>query len=383
MAAGYDFDNVIDRRGTRSKKWRKRESRDVIPMGVADMDFPSPPAVLKALHTRIEHGIFGYTHVTEDLTQTIQHMLETNYEWKVDADWLVWLPGLVAGLNIICRATGAPGDQVITSTPVYPPFLTAPLNMKRDLVTVPLLHEGERWTFDFDRLEQAVTPQSRLFLLCNPHNPVSRVFTQEELETLAEFCLRHDLWICADEIHCELVLDEDKAHLPLATLRPEFSERTVTLMSPSKTFNLAGIGCAFAIIPNPELREAFLQAMAGIVPDVNTLGYTACQAAYRESRSWHQSLLEYLRINRDIVQESIAETDGLSVSPIEATYLAWIDVRSLDLEHPGKFFEEAGVDLWDGADFDGPGFVRLNFGCPRSLLLEGLQRIRVAAQAHQ
>jgi cystathionine beta-lyase len=176
-------------------------------------------------------------------------------------------------------------------------------------------------------------------------------------------------------------LDEDKRHIPLATIRPEFAEQTITLMSPSKTFNLAGIGCAFAVIPNQDLRRVFVKALKGIVPHVNALGYTACLAAYQAGEPWRQALLDYLRRNRDSVMQEIDQIDGLAVSHIEATYLAWIDTRATGIENPGQFFEEAGVDLWDGVDFGGPGFVRLNFGCPHSLLQEGLARIRQAMDA--
>jgi cystathionine beta-lyase len=380
MPEDYDFDRIIDRRGTGSWKWSKADAEDVIPLGVADMDFASPPAVLDALRARVDHGVFGYSYPTRELTATIQARLEKKYAWEIEEEWIVWLPGLVPGLNAACRAAGDVGDQVLSAVPVYPPFLSAPKNMRRELRTAPLQLDGERWTFDFEALEAAVTPKTRLFMLCNPHNPVGRAFSRQELEALAEFCLRHDLVICADEIHCELILEPGVEHLPIATLSPEVAAHTLTFMSPSKTFNLAGIGVAFAIVSDDHLRRTFKKAIAGIVPHVNALGYTACLAAYRDGAEWHQALLDYLRGNRGFVFEAINATPDLSTTPVEATYLAWIDTRAAEIENPGEFFLQAGVDMWDGVDFGGPGFIRINFGLPRSRLREGLRRIQTAMQ---
>jgi cystathionine beta-lyase len=298
----------------------------------------------------------------------------------VKTEWLVWLPGLVTGLNAACRAVGEDNDEVMTAVPVYPPFLTAPGQSRRRLVKVPLLEQDARWSFDFDRLEDAITPKTKLFILCNPHNPVGRIFARYELETLAAICQKYDIVICSDEIHCGLLLDHDKPHIPIATLAPELAKRTITLMSPSKTFNLPGLGCAFAVISDEKLRRRFVKSMAGIVPMVNVLGYTAAEAAYRDCSDWHAALLDYLRQNRDTVQRATSRIPMLSMAQIEATYLAWIDMRSSGIQDPSKFFEEAGVGLQDGVEFDGPGFVRLNFGCPRTLLEKALNRISSAME---
>jgi cystathionine beta-lyase len=300
----------------------------------------------------------------------------------VKPQWLVWLPGLVTGFNVACRAVGEDNDAVMTATPVYPHFLTAPGNFRRRLVKVPLREEQNQWGFDFDRLESAVTPDTRLFLLCNPHNPVGRVLTHDELNALAAICEKHDIVICSDEIHSGLLLDSDKTHIPTATLAPEVAQRTITLMSPSKTFNLPGLGCAFAIISEEKLRRRFIAAMAGIVPHVNAMGFTAAAAAYRDCSDWHAGLLDYLRGNRDCVARAIDAMPLLSLAPVEATYLAWIDVRSSDLKDPVKFFEDAGVGLQDGVEFDGLGFVRLNFGCARALLDKALERMASAMEQY-
>ena len=267
---------------------------------------------------------------------------------------------------------------MLTTVPVYPPFLKAPKLSHRGLATLPLVQEAGRWTFDFERLEALITPRTRLFLLCNPYNPVGRVFTREELARLAMIGEKHNLIICSDEIHCGLVLDQDKRHVPIATLDHAMARRTVTFMSPSKTFNLPGLGCAFAIIPDQQLRRRFRRAMAGIVPGVNLLGYTAAWAAYRDGSEWQAALLAYLRRNRDLVSQAVNRLPGLTMSHVEATYLGWIDTRAAGLEEPVKFFEKAGVGLGDGAAFGGPGFVRLSFACPQVTLAEALSRMRRA-----
>ena len=379
----FDFCTPVERRHTASMKWDKYRGKDIIPLWVADMDFCSPPAVLEALHQRIEHGVFGYTNPSESLNTVVVETLHFDYGWTIQPQWLVWLPGLVTGLNVACRAVGRDDDNVMTAVPIYPPFLTAPANSRRQIIKVPLEETDNCWRFDFERLERAITTRTRLLLLCNPHNPVGRVFSRDELAALAAICERHDIIICSDEIHCGLLLDDDKTHLPTATLGPEVERRTITLMSPSKTFNLPGLGCAFAVISDEKLRRQFIKASSGIVPLVNALGFTAAEAAYRGCAEWHIQLLEYLRGNHKTLVRGIADMPPLTMAPLEATYLAWIDVRSAGLPNPVRFFEDAGVGLQDGIEFDGPGFVRLNFGCSRSLLEEALKRMSSALEQHR
>jgi cysteine-S-conjugate beta-lyase len=380
MISKYDFDEIIDRRGTASEKWDKYQGRDIIPLWVADMDFRSPPAIIEALHERIDHGVFGYTHAPEGLAQAVIDSLAAEFGWQIRKEWITWLPGLVTGLNVSCRAVGDSGDDVITFTPVYPPFMSAPPLTGRNLIKVPLKEEEGRWGLDLDQLERSVTPKTKLLLLCSPHNPVGRVWTSEELTALAGFAERHDLVICSDEIHAGLVLDEKVRHIPIATLSPEIAKRSITLLAPSKTFNVPGLGCSFAVTPDDTLRRAFRKAMGRIVPHVNLLGYTAAEAAYRHCEEWRQELLVYLRGNRDLVAAEVAEM-GLTVAHVEATYLSWIDVRTLELADPVTFFEDAGVGLSGGADFGLPGYVRLNFGCPRPLLAEALRRMQGALES--
>ncbi|MGD1969682.1 MAG: PatB family C-S lyase [Desulfobacterales bacterium] len=378
----FDFSIPVERRNTASMKWDKYKDQDIIPLWVADMDFCSPPAVIEALHQRIDHGIFGYTITPESLKALVVQKLKNDFDWTIQPKWLVWLPGLVTGLNVACRAVGQDNGDIMTAIPVYPHFLTAPQNQRRRLIKVPLEEKNNHWTFDFNHLEKAITPNTAMFILCNPHNPVGRVFSRDELNTLAAICDKHDIIICSDEIHCELILDSDKTHIPTATLDEAIAQRTITLMSPSKTYNLPGLGCAFAVISDEKLRRHFIEAAAGIVPYVNAMGYTAAEAAYRDCADWHAALLDYLRGNRDMVARAIGAMPKLSMAPVEATYLAWIDVRSAGLPEPVRFFENAGVGLQDGIEFGEPGFVRLNFGCQRPLLEEALDRMASAMQHH-
>jgi cystathionine beta-lyase len=382
----FDFDTIHPRLGTDSQKWQKYEGRDILPLWVADMDFRSPPAVVEALHRRVDHGIFGYARPTKSEVEAVVAALKLRYGWTIDPSWLVWLPGLVVGLNVTAQAFAQPGDQVLCNTPVYPPFMTAPRNSGRETLTVPLALDSaaRRWEIDFDAMERAVTPRTKLFFLCNPHNPVARVFRRDELERIANFCLRHNLLLCSDEIHCDLILD-DLPHIPTGTLGSEIAARTITLMAPSKTYNVPGFGTSLAIISDPSLRATFVRATAGIVAEVNVLGYTACEAAYRDSEDWRQDLLTYLRGNRDFLFNFIArELPGVKIeAPIEATYLAWLNVEALRLANPIAHFENHGVGLSDGSFFGFPRGknVRLNFGCPRATLAEALRRMKVALKA--
>jgi cysteine-S-conjugate beta-lyase len=382
----YDFDTPIERRGTDSQKWQKYAGRDILPLWVADMDFRTAPEVTAALQERIAHGVFGYARPTAAQVDAVVGAFAARYGWRVDPAWLVWLPGLVVGLNVTARACAQPGESVLCTTPVYPPFMTAPSHQGRQVTTVPLALDGaaRRWEIDWDALARAVTPQTRLFFLCNPHNPVARGFRREELARLAEFCLRHQLVLCADEIHCDLVLD-DRPHVPAALLGDEIARRTITLMAPSKTYNIPGLGTSLAIIPDAALRRRFVAATAGIVAEVNCLGYTACAAAYRDGEPWRRALLAYLRGNRDFLVDFVArELPGVRLeAPIEATYLAWLNVAALGLPDPVAHFEASGVGLSDGRPFGAaPGtHVRLNFGCPRAVLAEALARMKRAVAA--
>lgn len=376
----FDFEHVPERRGSDSVKWNKYAGQDVLPLWIADMDFASPPPVLAALQARVARGDLGYAEPWPALVEAVQAYCQRHYDWRVEADWLVWLPGLVCGINLACRSVDG---EVLTATPVYPPFLSAPGLSGRGLVRVSLREEGGRWSWDFAALEAAVTPATRLLLLCHPHNPVGRAWDADELQALAEFAARHDLVVCSDEIHCDLVLDPERHHVPFARLGEDAARRSITLMAPSKTYNIAGLGCSLAIIPDPALRRRYQAARRGIVPDVNVLALTACASALLEGEAWRQDLLAVLRANRDRVEAAVNAMPGLSLGHVEATYLAWIDARGLGVDAPVEFFEAAGVGLSDGRDFGLPGWVRLNFGCAPALLDQALGRMRAACQQHR
>ena len=376
MKTTMNFDIIIDRRYSSAIKWEKYKGTDIIPMWVADMDFPSSPSILKALHERIDHGIFGYTQASDELYELIISNLKTKYSWNIKKEWIVWLPGLVPGINVACRTVGNEGDDVITHTPIYPPFLDAPSLAKRTLTKVPMVLHNDRWSIDYDRFIKAIKPNTKLFLLCSPQNPTGRVFDYTELERLSNICRDHNLILCSDEIHCDLLLDENKLHIPTASINKTIEQNSITLMSPSKTYNIAGLGFSYAIIPNDLLRKGFQNVCNGILPYVNILGYTAAIAAYKYSDDWLHDVLHYLRINRNILEEHIDAMSGLSMTRIEATYLAWINVKALDLEDPVSYFEQAGVGLLGGKVFGDKDYVRLNFGCPRSVLEKALKRIK-------
>jgi cystathionine beta-lyase len=378
----YDFNQHIDRRRFESLKWH-RYDEDVLPMWVADMDFQAPEPVIHALQTRVEHGVFGYGKPPCELREVLVDRLHDRYDWHVSPEALVFLPGVVPGFNLACHAVAAPGDGVLIQTPVYGPIRQAPgdAGLSNDEMALTQRPDGT-YDIDFDLFERVISDRTRIFILCNPHNPVGRVFRRGELQRMADVCLRHAIIICSDEIHCDLLLD-DNVHTPIASLAPEVGQQTITLMAPSKTYNIAGLKCAVAIVENPALRERLDAARRGLVSSVNVLGYTAALAAYRDGQPWLEAALRYLEANRDLLMDYVArQLPGISMGKPEGTYLAWLSChRSAIPGNPCAFFrDKAKVALVDGAVFGhgGEGFVRLNFGCPRSMLVEALERMKRA-----
>ena len=383
----YDFDHPPDRRLTESSKWGTYGS-DVLPLWVADMDFTSPQPVIQALRERVEHGVFGYPLGNRPgslakLRQLIVERLAERYNWQVGPDDILFQPGVGTAFKLACLAFADTDRAVLVQTPLYPPILEAAANTgvlgrEMELRRNP---DGS-YQVDYEAFEAAVARGTSLFILCNPHNPVGRVFRQDELERMAEICLRHGVVICSDEVHCEL-LYRGQRHIPIAALDAQIAQNTLTLMSPSKTFNLAGLKFSFAILQNPELRLRYLQAGYGLAGSASLMGYVAAEAAYKGGQEWLDQLLAYLEVNRDFLYSFIqAELPGIGLAKPEGTYLAWLDCRQAGIEgNPYEFFlEEARVALNDGAAFGrgGEGFVRLNFGCPRHLLEEALQRMQRA-----
>ncbi|GAA3706123.1 MalY/PatB family protein [Oceanisphaera sediminis] len=373
----FDFDQWIDRRPTRALKWLKYEGTDILPMWVADTEFKAPPAVIEALSERVEHGIFGYSRPSPQLTELIIQRMADRYGWQIEADWLVYMPGVVPALNLACQTFSEPGSAVLTPKPIYYPFLHAPGFHGRKAAYVEMVEKDGRWLLDLEQLEEQAK-ESELLLFCNPHNPGGTIYTREELLAINDIAKRHNLIVCSDEIHCDLLLDEGKPHIPYAALDDDAASRSVILMAPSKTFNIAGLCCSFAIVPNPELRTRFTRAARGIMADVNLLGFVAAEAAYRDGDDWLDAQITYLRQNRDLLVERLNQVPGIKVLAPEATYLAWVDISALKLDDAIGFFEQAGVGLSPGGQFGGSDFVRLNFGCSRAMLDEALHRMIAA-----
>ena len=378
------FDALHDRRSTDSLKWHKFSS-DVLPMWVADMDFAAPPAVTEALKTRVNHPIYGYTHDLPGLVEAIQAHLTRHFDWQVPGEAIVYLPGVIVGFNLAAQALAKPGGSVVFHTPVYKPFFGVAGNAGLRQVEVEMHQDGHgRYLVDWERFEAAIADLASLFLLCNPHNPVGRVFEQEELARMAEICLRYGVPVVSDEIHSDLIYSGHR-HIPIASLSPEIAKNSITLMAPSKTFNVPGLGFSFAVIPDPELRERFNTSRRGIVGWPNLMGMIAARAAYAEGQSWLTELRLYLESNRDILVEYVNTYLPLAkITVPEGTYLAWIDLSAYNLvPTPCEFLiKNARVGLNDGMEFGptGAGHVRINFACPRSTLLEGLNRIRSALE---
>ena len=375
----FDFDHCPDRRSTESFKW-KLYAEDVLPMWVADMDFLAPPAVMEALHRRVDHGIFGYTMESKELKEVIVNRLADLYAWHITPEDLVFTPGVVAGFNLAAHMFDDPSTEILIQTPVYPPFLSAAPCAGLKRADSPLVHNQDgTYSINMAEFKEHISPATAMFILCNPHNPVGRVFTPSELEGMAQICLSNGVIICSDEIHCDFIYSGHK-HIPIATLSSEIARNTITLMSPSKTFNIAGLDFAFAIIQNPDLRKRYKSTCRGLTGGTNLMGQIAARAAFEKGGEWLKECIAYLESNRDYLVKFIqSELPELRTACPEATYLAWIDCRGLKLnEPPSNFFlREGKVALNAGEEFGhgGEGFVRLNFGCPRSFLEDGLNRM--------
>ncbi|MEO0794322.1 MAG: PatB family C-S lyase [Verrucomicrobiota bacterium] len=378
----YDFDTILDREGTGSLKWDKYAGRDVLPLWVADMDFRSAPEILEALNARTAHGVMGYTLPHTEVIDAVLGYLSRVHGYEAKAEWLHWLPGVVPALNVVARAYGGPEDEIMTCTPVYPPFLSCAPWQSKGLVTSHLKRVGDEWTFDFADMEAKVSSKTKAFILCNPHNPVGRVFREDEIRALADFCERHDLILISDEIHSDLLFPGNE-HIMTATLGEDIAARTVTLSAPSKTYNLPGLACAFSVIPDDQLRTQFKLAARGFITEVNCFGYAGCAAAYNLGEPWRVELMDYLTGNRDYLYDFVAQSlPGVEFEQtMQATYLAWMNVSGLKergIENPHAFFVRNGVGLSPGSDFGDGDYLRLNFGCPRATLEQALDRMAKA-----
>lgn len=378
----FDFDLLVDRRDSDCCKWSLYSDVDVLPLWVADTDFLVAPAITDALQQRVAHGIFGYTHIPSRLNELIVERMQRLYDWTIDSSWLVWMPGVVGSMHVACRSLCDKTQSVLIPSVAYPYFHSAPGLSGCNSQLMMMTRSNRRWVIDQKKLASQIDQSSQLMLFCNPHNPGGAVYTRSELTALAELVVANELVVCSDEIHCDLVLESGISHIPIASLNKAIEKRSITLMAPSKTFNIAGLSCSFAIIPDDSIRRKFCKAGTGIIPYLNLLGTTAAQAAYEYGDDWNNQQVDYLRANRDYLMAEINKIQGLKLDPIEATYLAWIDVSGLKLTDPKAFFEAAGVGLSAGSEFGDINYLRLNFGCPRSLLEEAVKRIQVAVKAH-
>lgn len=380
-----NLDRIIDRRGWSSLKWdfqkRLAGAENLLPLWVADMDFPAPPEVLAALRLRVEHGVFGYTLEPESWFEAAAAWTRARHGWELGREWLLACPGVVPAINLAILAFTQPGERVVIQPPVYFPFQACIRHNGREVLENPLGLEGGRYVMDLDSLQRALDARTRLLILCSPHNPVSRVWRREELEGLAEVCLRRELVVVSDEIHCDLVLPGHR-HLPTAALCGEIARRTVTLLSATKTFNLAGLGGSLAVIPDPELRRRFRAAKEALwTGAANACSVTASEAAWRHGTPWLEQVLAYVAGNyRYLVDFLSARLPAAGVFPLEGTYLAWLDFRALgfsDDELKERILRRARVWLDDGPMFGtgGRGFQRLNLACPRATLAEALERM--------
>jgi len=390
----YDFDRIIDRRNTSCVKWDARldlfGTDDVLPMWVADMDFPCPRPVLEALRRRLDHPILGYGLPPDSLYQAIIDRMARRYGWAVEKDWITFTPGVVTATYAAVRTLAVPGDEIILQPPVYYPFFSVVTNSGCQVVPNQLCLVGDRYEMDFEDLERRLgapgdhggkTHRIRGLILCSPHNPVGRVWTAAELRRLGDICRSHECVVVADEIHGDLLIDGAE-HTPLAGLSEELAQNTITLMAPSKTFNLAGMAASFAIIPSPRLRRDFERARLG-QGGVNVLGLVAMEAALRDGDSYLEELNRYLSGNVRYFSEAVAAIPGLRLIRPEGTYLAWVDARGLGLDDEALrdfMLRKARVASDFGHVFGpgGSGFLRVNLGCPRSLVAEAVARLKAA-----
>lgn len=372
------FDTPINRYDTSSEKYDKYD-KGILPAWVADMDFISPQCIINALNTRVEHGIFGYTNVSNSLEREVENFIKRHYHWDIKASWLVFTSGVVSSMNIALSMLEKE-CSVITTNPIYPYFFKLPSDLGLETIQVSMQNIDGRWSVDFDEYEKAIKPNTKMMLLCNPYNPGGTVFTKKELEKFGDIAIKHNLLIVSDEIHADLIINPKARHIPIASLNQEIASRTISLYAPSKTFNIAGLQSSYAVISDTALRKRFKKAMGHLNGGVNLLGLTALQAAYKDGDEWLFELREYLATNFEMVKDFVSSYEQLQMLNQDATYLAWIDARELKVDGYELFLKH-GVALTDGKGFGGDGFVRVNFGTPKLLLNEILERMSKALKA--
>ncbi|WP_304233845.1 MalY/PatB family protein [Jiulongibacter sediminis] len=369
----YNFDKPTQRRGSGSVKWDMKPE-NILPMWVADMDFESPDEIKNALQDLVDHQIYGYAWPPDELFEIIIDRLSKRHQWQIKKEWIVLLPGLVPGLHASARIL-EDKPAVMTSTPVYFHLFKAAGSAGNETIEVPFDLSNGGCKMDFESMQKQITPQTGMYMLCNPQNPIGRVFDKEELLELSDFCLKNDLILVSDEIHCDLILDESKEHISVASLNKEIENQSITLLAPSKTWNIAGLGGSFAVIPNPEIREKFEKACFGIMPHMNNWQIRSVMAAYKYGEPWRKELIKYLKANHDYLLKEVNNIPGLSMEPCEATYLAWI---ACDKENPEEYLLKYGLGVSGAHQFKGKGYFRLNFGTQRANLEKAIGILKKA-----
>ena len=350
----------------------------MLPFWVADMDLPMAPVVVEAVRERLRHPILGYTATPSTVAEAFVAWLARRYGWVVREEWLVWLTGVVPGFNLAAQTLARPGAELLMFSPAYPPFFkVAERAHLRNAVSMLVQGRDGRWEMDFDDLATRISPHTALVLFCNPHNPTGRVYERAELERLAALVVENDTVLVSDEIHCPLVLDAHCRHIPIASLHDAIAQRSISLFAPTKAYNFPGLGGAVAVVPDASLRERFAAAVKGMASNVSPLAYAALTAAFNDD-AWLNDLNAFLASNGARLERAVADIGTLRTTHVEGTYLAWLDVSELGLPDPAAHFEACGLGLSDGEEFGAKGFLRFNFGCPRSLLEQGIERLRRA-----
>jgi cystathionine beta-lyase len=377
----FEFDKVIDRRNTGSLKWQKYDHQDIIPLWVADTDFKVAPVIQKAIEARVEHGIFGYTRPNEQANQALVNYYQTKHGCHIEADWVVWVPGVVHSLALAVRSLSKQHRKVLTPDIAYPAFHSVVAAASKQAKHLAMTYDQDRLRVDLDALDalDKSDPQdARVMLFCNPQNPGGAVYSKAELLRIDAYCEANNLVLVSDEIHADIIMDQDKHHIPYLQVSSFALNNSIVLGAASKAFNVAGLGCSWAVIANPRIRQAFTQEMHGLTPEINPLGYAASLAALAHGGPWLSAMNDYLRGNRDYLMAEFSHISGINMLPLESTYLAWLNVTALELDDPCAFFEKAGVGLSAGKGFNDGDYLRLNFGCPRSLLENAIARIKTA-----
>lgn len=384
----YNFDEIVERRGTNCIKYDSLKERygneNLLPLWVADMDFKTPDFIVNAIKKRCEHEIFGYTFASDSYYNSIINWVHYKHNWKIQKDWISYIPGIVKGIGFVLQCFTKPGDKVIIQPPVYHPFRIVPENMQREVVYNPLKMEDGMYQMDFEQLESIIDDKCKVLILCNPHNPGGVVWKKDTLIRLAEICATHGILVISDEIHAEMAYPQFSHH-PFASVSDVAANISITFMAPSKTFNIAGIVSSYSIVPNPELRKKFYEYMeAGEFNDGTIFAYTATEAAYTYGAEWLQQMRNYITENVRFVDEYLKiNIPQIKIYQPQASFLIWLDCKGLQLSQPelvSLFQDKAGLLLNDGSTFGpgGEGYMRLNIGCPRSVLNTALDALKKA-----